>query len=404
MKTKKFSIKFYPRQEKITNQGLIPIYCRIMADKKIELSTTKMIRKGEWNAKTQRVRSCNHDTASINAYLDAFQSKVLDAHTKMFIEKQPLTADALKAAIFGKVIKEKTLLDVVIEHNIAFEKRIGIDYSYGSYKNYKTTKKYLEAFLEHQYKKKDISINDVNYSFCEHYFAFLITCRPCKNNGANKHIQRLKKIVNYAYKMGYVQTNNLLSYSLKFNPFHQHKLTWEEIDKLQTLNLQNDALSKVLDIFLFQCFTGLAYSDVKKFSDQHLVTGVDGNLWISMSRTKTKKEFSVPILKPAQMILDKYSNLPVGQDESIFPVLSNQKMNAYLKVVGEIAGLNKSLSCHVARHTFATTVTLQEGVPLETVSKLLGHSKIATTQIYSVVTQLKIMRDFKQLSEKLNEK
>lgn len=294
-------------------------------------------------------------------------------------------------------------MHIVEEHNINFEKRIGIDYSYGSYKNYKTTKKYLEAFLQHQYKKKDIGIDEVKYSFCEHYFAFLITSKPCNNNGANKHIQRLKKIVNYAYKMGYVQSNNFLSYSLKFNPFHQHELTWEEIKQLQSLNIQNTSLCRVFDIFLFQCFTGLAYVDVKKFSTKHLINGIDGNVWISMARTKTKKEFSVPILNPAKIILDKYLNNIRKEEDSIFPVLSNQKMNASLKIIGEIAGLKNSLSCHVARHTFATTVTLQEGVPLETVSKLLGHSKIATTQIYSVVTQLKIMKDFKQLSDKLKD-
>lgn len=397
-------MKFYPRMDKINKQGLAPIYARIMTDKKIELSTTMSVIPNDWNIKAQRVNVKVNTASVVNPFLDSFQSKILDAYSKLFIEGKQITADVLKNRIFGKEERGKTLMQIVEEHNVNFEKRIGVDYSYGSFKNYKTTKKYLEAFIQYHYKKNDISINDVKYSFCEHYFAFLITCRPCNNNGANKHIQRLKKIINYAYKMGYVQANNLLSYSLKFNPFHQHKLTWEEISKLQSLHLQNPALSKVLDIFVFQCFTGLAYADVKKFSNEHLINGIDGNQWISMSRTKTKKDFSVPILRPAQQILDKYSDDCRGKHECIFPVLSNQKMNAYLKVIGEIAGFNKSLSCHVARHTFATTVTLQEGVPLETVSKLLGHSKIATTQIYSVVTQLKVMRDFKELSEKLKNK
>lgn len=192
----------------------------------------------------------------------------------MFIEGKPVNADVLKERIFGKVEKGNTLMNNVQEHNENFEKRIGIDYSYGSYKNYKTTKKYLEAFLQHQHKKTDISIADVKYSFCEHYFTFLTTCKPCNNNGANKHIQRLKKIVDYAYKMGYVNNNALLSYSLKFNQFVQHKLTWEEIGKLQSLQLNNPALIRVVDIFLFQCFTGLAYADVKKFSYQHIIKGL----------------------------------------------------------------------------------------------------------------------------------
>lgn len=193
---------------------------------------------------------CLDNASVINSFLNSFHPKVLDVYTKLFIEETIITADVLKNRIFGKEETIKTLMQIVEEHNINFEKRIGVDYSYGSYKNYKTTKKYLQAFLQYQYKTNDISIDDVRYNFCEHYFTFLITFRPCNNNGANKHIQRLKKIVNYAYKMGYVQSNNLLSYSLKFNPFHQHKLTWEEIEKLQSLKLQNIALSKVLDIFI----------------------------------------------------------------------------------------------------------------------------------------------------------
>ncbi len=388
--------------DKMNKQGLAPIYARIMADKKIELATSMSIIPSDWNVKSQRANGKANNCNLINPFLDSFQSKILDAYSKLFIEGTVITADILKARIFGKEETGKTLIQVVEEHNVNFEKRIGIDYSYGSFKNYKTTKTYLEAFLQHQYKKRDIPLKEVKYSFCEHYFTFLTTCRPCNNNGANKHIQRLKKIINYAHKMGYVQSNNLRAYSLKFKPFHQYKLSWEEIEVLQKLNLENIALKKVLDIFLFQCFTGLAYSDVKKFNKEHLVNGIDGNIWISMCRTKTKREFSVPIFKPAQLILDKYLDNASYEGENIFPVLSNQKINAYLKIIGEIAGLKCSLSCHVARHTFATTVTLQEGIPLETVSKLLGHSKIATTQIYSVVTQLKIMKDLKQLTEKLN--
>jgi len=202
--------------------------------------------------------------------------------------------------------------------------------------------------------------------------------------------------------MSYIESNPLLAYSLKFKPFHQLKLSWEEIDLLQNLKLSNEQLNKVRDIFIFQCFTGLAYADVKKLSSEHLVKGIDNRYWIKMERTKTKRLFSVPMLMPAQKILNKYYRLDDREEGLIFQVLTNQKMNAYLKVISEVAGLKKNLTCHVARHTFATTVTLLEGVPIETVSKLLGHSKISTTQIYSVVTEMKISKDTKELMERLN--
>lgn len=397
MSSKRFSFKLYPRQDKTNKQGQIPVYARIMADKKIELATTIYINKKEWNEKAERLNPNAENSRSLNLFLDAFCSKVMDAYTKLFIEESIVTAEGLKERIFGKSQKIKTLMQVVEEHNEMFEKRIGTDFSYGSFKNYKTTKKYLAEFIQFQYKRKDLPITEVKHSFCEHYYTFLTTQRPCNVNGANKHIQRLKKIVNYAFKMGYVANNALLSYSLKFTPFTQSKLTWEEIEKLQNLHLHNQTLLKVRDIFIFQCFTGLAYAEVKLLSAHHISKGVDGHNWISMTRTKTKKDFTVPVLKPAQDILNRYIKANISESP-IFPVLSNQKMNAALKIIGEIAELSKSLSCHVARHTFATTVTLQQGVPLETVSKMLGHTKISTTQIYAVVNQAKIAKDMKSIT------
>jgi site-specific recombinase XerD len=401
MNNKRISFKLYARTDKMTKQNLIPIYGRILADKKIEIATSIYIREGEWNEKNQRLNNNAQNADTQNSFLDSFHSKVLDAYTKLFIEGGTITAELIKERIFGKVQSVKTIIDVVTEHNEMFEKRIGIDYSYGSFKNYKTTKKYLAEFVQTKYKKKDLPITEINYSFCEHYYNYLVHEKPCNNNGANKHIQRLKKLVNYAYKMGYVSSNALMSYSLKFNRFVQQKLTWDDIVKLQSLQLHNQTLERIRDVFLFQCFTGLAYADVKKLSHEHITVEGQQN-WIQMERTKTKTSFSIPILKPAQDILNKYSNLPSNRGDTMFPVLSNQKMNAGLKIIAEIAGVKKNISSHVARHTFATTVTLQSGVPLETVSKMLGHTKISTTQMYSVVTQIKVSKDMETIIKKFD--
>jgi site-specific recombinase XerD len=297
------------------------------------------------------------------------------------------------------VIKAHFLVAVTEEHNRHFEGLVGTKYSYGSYKNHKTTLSYLKEFVNKYYHRKDIALKNVDYKFCEKYFHFLTTEKPCNNNGANKHIQRLKKIINYALKMGYTNSNSIASFSVKFTPYNRAKLTWEEILKLQRLKVNNPTLKKVLDIFLFQCYTGLSYADVKKLNRANIITGVNGKAWISMARTKTKQVFTVPILKPAERILSKYSIQE--KDDPIFAVLSNQKMNSNLKVLAEIAGLKTSLTCHVARHAFATTITLQAGVPIETVSKMLGHSSIKTTQIYATVTELKISKDMESLSKRL---
>jgi len=192
MTTKRFTVKLYPRKDKANRHGQTPIYARIMADKKMELSTGKYIAVKEWNKKLQRLNVNSPNAHILNTYLDSFVTKILQAHTQLFADDKPFTNEELKERIFGRVVKEKTLLETVSEHNLNFEQRIGIDYSYGSYKNYKTTKKYLQAFIEHQYKKKDIPISQVKYAFCEHYFTYLTSVKPCNVNGANKHIQRLK--------------------------------------------------------------------------------------------------------------------------------------------------------------------------------------------------------------------
>jgi len=398
----RFTIKLYPRTDRINKKGLVPIYARIMTDRKIEVSTGKYIISSDWNENVQRLHIAAPNAETLNAYFDAFLTKILQAHTRLFLEGKSITSEILKERIFGKEEKEKTLMEVVTEHNDRFEKRIGVDYSYGSFKNYKTTKKYLAAFLKYQYEKPDMLISDVKYAFCEHYFSYLTTEMPCHVNGANKHIQRLKKIINYAYKMGYVSKNNLLSYSLKFSPFNQIKLTWEDLQKLQVLQPDNVTLSQVRDVFIFQCFTGLAYADVSQLSYMHINEVMGDKTWITMSRTKTKREFHVPLLQPAKVIFDKYFPTCTERKGLIFPVISNQKMNDNLKIIAQMAGIKKPLSSHIGRHTFATTVTLQEGIPLETVSKLLGHSKIGTTQIYGIVTQMKINKDMQGLIDKLS--
>jgi site-specific recombinase XerD len=179
-------------------------------------------------------------------------------------------------------------------------------------------------------------------------------------------------------------------------------LTWEEIGVLHKLKLVNPTLVHIRNLVLFQIYTGLAYADIKALSTEHLYKGVNGGLWLKMERTKTHNTFTLPILKPAQLILDQYITQPVVINVPIFKVMSNQKLNNNLKLIQQMAGISKRFHTHLFRHTFASTVTLQSGIPLETVSKMLGHSKITMTQIYARVGEMKIANDMKQLTKKLN--
>ncbi len=394
MKSTSFTIKLFLKVERQKKDGTATIYARLRLDgNKMELTSNKNATPEQWNDKAGKVIK-HPDSRQLNKYLEAFVSKINNAYSQLFIAQQHITLEAIRSLVLGLPAKEKsvTLLSVATEHNVQFEQLIGVKYSYGSYKNYKSTLKYLIEFIPLYTHKKDIPLSGVNYRFCEAYFSYLTTSKQCHTNGANKQLQRLKKIINYAIKLGYIQTNPMASYTLEFEPVDKVALTQMEIQQLFELDLKRPVLQHVRDIFLIQCFTGLSYSDIKLLAPEHISLGQNDTYWIRMRRQKTKVSFAIPLLQPALLILDTYIKSP---GYPILPVLSNQKMNENLKLIQELAGIHKNLTTHLARHTFATTITLSNGVPLETVSKMLGHTKLSTTQIYAKVLDSKIDNDMK---------
>jgi site-specific recombinase XerD len=396
-----FSIKLFLRAERRNSDGKAMIYARIRLDRdKIELSTHKSVKPTNWDdAKGIAIKTT--EAGTINAHLETFKSKINNAYSQLYIAQQEITLDAIKGLVLGEPIKPKhTLLSVATEHNVHFKSMLGIKYSPGSYKNYKTTLAYLTEFVPSYTGKSDIALEAVNYKFCESFFTYLTTKKKCHTNGANKQLQRLKKIMNYAIKLGYIQTNPMATYTLEFEPVNKVALTIPEIQKLSKLKLHRKVLENVRDVFLMQCFTGLSYSDIKQLSAKHLSIAVNKTYWIHMERQKTKVSFAIPLLPQALVILQKH--MPERPtDEPLFPVLSNQKMNENLKLIQELAGISKNLTTHLARHTFATTITLSNGVPIETVSRMLGHTKLSTTQIYAKVLDTKISKDMAALEQKL---
>lgn len=351
-----------------------------------------------------QLKNTSKENKEINTEIESFKSRIYNARAAILSKNIPLTTEVLRNEILGISDQEKlpTLLELTQQHNEQFEKMVGIKYSYGSLKNYKTSFRFLTEFIPTYHNKKDIPLKDVNYKFCESFFAFLTTVKTCKQNGANKQIQRLKTIINYAIKLGYLQTNSLNSFSLEFTPVNKIALTMEELLRLQALELNRAVLQNVRDVFLLQCYTGLSYGDVKRLAMKDIHRISETEYWIKMSREKTKIGFTVPLLPQAMFILMNY--LGTGEVmKPLLPVLSNQKMNDNLKLLQELAGIGKNLTTHLARNTFATTVTLGNGVPIETVSRMLGHTKLATTQMYAKVLDNKIASDMRKLKGKMEE-
>lgn len=399
MKRAPFKIKFYLRTNQLKSDGTTPIYARVRLNlDKMELATNHSIIPEFWEDESQSV--VNHPESNIiNSHLQSFKAQISEAYSQLYIARQEITLDGIKAILFGKsAVKEHTLIALTEEHNKYFSSMVGIKYSEGSYKNYKTTLKYLREFVPLFYKKSDIPLSKVNYQFCQSFYTFLTNTKQCNTNGANKQIQRLKKLINYAIKLGYINTNTVASYSLEFEPVHKIALTIEEIKQIASIELRRETLEQVRDVFLLQCYTGLSYSDVRQLAPMHIYKGIN-DTWIKMQRQKTKVSFSIPLLPPAELIINHYMDT-TKPELPIMRVISNQKMNEYLKLIQELAGITKNLTTHLARHSFAT-VLLTYGVPLESVSKMLGHTKLSTTQVYAKVLDNKIADDMKKVKDKL---
>jgi site-specific recombinase XerD len=274
---------------------------------------------------------------------------------------------------------------------------IDIEYSSGSYKNYVTTIKHLKNYIKTKYNINDISLNKINYDFIYNFSKFILLNTKCTHNGMMKHIQRFKKITNFCIKNSYITNDPFVGFKISFKKTNRVYIDNEELYILKNIKL-NNSLNKVRDVFLFACYTGLSYIDLYNLNIKNIQIGIDNLKWLFIKRQKTDIPSNVPILPPALIILNKY--LIQNNINGIFPMISNQKTNKSLKEIAHLCNFNKKLTFHSARHTFATTITLTNGVPIETVSKMLGHNNIKTTQIYARVIDSKISADMMKLRQK----
>jgi site-specific recombinase XerD len=296
------------------------------------------------------------------------------------------------------------ILEVFKKHNEQIAALVGQEYAAGTLERYETALKHTRYFLESKYKLPDIDVTKLNFEFISEYEFWLKSVRKCGHNTTMKYLSNFKKIVRRCINYGWIQRDPFTGYKLNKKEVNRVALTETEIKAISEKDFNTNRLTLVRDIFLFSCYTGLAYIDVKKLKRSDIVTGVDGEKWVITNRQKTDTTSRIPLLLPAITILQKYeSHGNALNKDLVLPVLSNQKMNAYLKEIADLCGIKKELSYHIARHTFATTVTLSNGVPIETVSKMLGHTNLKTTQQYAKILDLKNSKDMLNLKIKLQQ-
>jgi site-specific recombinase XerD len=402
---KTFSILFYLQRNKVTKDGKAPIYLRITVNgKRSQISIKRKISITKWNNEAGKVIGTTLEVKELNRYLNSLEHRVFKIQQKLLDDNRKITALLIKNIFTGNDENQKMLLKIFQDHNNQVEKLVGKDFAPGTFERYKTAKKHVQAFIKLEYKLADINVKEVNHKFIHGFEYYLKTERNCSHNTAIKYITNFKKIIRIAYANDWISKDPFYNWKARLKTIDREFLSKKEIQKLVEKELVIKRLDQVKDIFIFSCFTGLAYADVKKLSKNDIVIGIDGDRWIKTKRTKTNTRSNIPLLATAEAILEKYSEHPgVVQSQFLLPVLSNQKMNAYLKEIADVCEINKNLTFHLARHTFATTVTLTNGVPIESVSKMLGHKSLKTTQHYAKILDRKVSEDMQALKNKFLE-
>lgn len=333
--------------------------------------------------------------------LEDIRTSLKNHYRDIEVHESFVTAEKVRNAFLGFTAKQRTLLELFKKHNEDAQKLVGISKTPAIMAKYDRCYRRIEEFMKAKYNITDIALKEINHMFITDFETYLRTVSLCNENTTAKFMQTFRMIVIMAKNNGWIYTDPFMNYKIRLKRVDRGYLTEQEIQKILKKKFPTKRLEQVRDVFIFSCFTGLSYIDIKTLKASEICTSFDGKLWIMRHRQKTDTPVNVPLLKIPLAILKKYDGqLPKGE---LLPVLSNQKLNSYLKEIADLCGINKNITFHLARHTFSTTVTLAKGVPIETVSKMLGHTNIETTQIYARITNDKIRNDMQQLSGKLDE-
>jgi|JI10StandDraft_1071094.scaffolds.fasta_scaffold72845_5 site-specific recombinase XerD len=395
----KVSVLFYIKRTKISANGQTPIYMRVtVGGKRIDKSTGESVEEKRWIANAGKTKASNEECKRINDYLDVLKTQVYDYRTQFIREGIPVNYDNIKNKIFGIEERPLSLVEIFRDHNKRFKALVGKEFAAATLQRYETTLKHTQQFLKWKYNKSDIDIRNIDFGFITEFEFFLRSERNCANNSAVKYLKNFGKIIKICLNNHWISRDPFANYKSKLVEVDTVFLTDDELQTIIDKKFFTTRLTRVRDAFIFSCFTGLAYIDAKKVEDSNVIKGIDGGNWLSIMRQKTKIKCNIPILPQAQYVIDKYANDPetLNTGRLLF-TLSNQKMNEYLKEIMDVCGIEKKVTYHSARHTFATTVTLAKGVPIETVSKMMGHKTLKMTMHYAKIIDSKVSVDMQQV-------
>ncbi|MEI6060664.1 MAG: site-specific integrase [Bacteroidota bacterium] len=396
-----YSVLYFINRTKLNKDGKAMISARItLNNQKTEFATSRTVDPEEWSQEAEKVKGNTKEVKEINSYLTLIRSNLLLKKRELEEHGQELTALNLKNVYMGLDAGSKTILGIFREHNEKCKKLMNIDFAPGTVERYEVCYKHISDFIKIKYRKTDVKLYEVTPMFISDFELYLKTTRKCAHNTATKYIKNFKKIIRIALANGWLKKDPFANIKFHLDAVDLAYLDAKELDKLMKKQFPIERMQQVKDVYLFCCFTGLAFVDVTSLTNKDIVDN-EGSKWIKKRRRKTKNWCHIPLLEPALRILEKYEGNPQCISKGkLLPVLSNQKMNAYLQEIADILGIDKHLSTHTARHTFATTVTLANQVSMEVVSKMLGHSSVNMTKKYARVVDDLIKKDMQKIAGK----
>lgn len=396
----KLRVLSFIKKTKLLKNGEAPIFIRITIDnERSELGLKKSVLPKHWNDKEQRVKNQAPNAHEINTALNQLEIRIQSIVEYLSYENQKVTSRLILEKIQDKKHTRKTILKIFEEHNKNTQQLMGVDFAHGTVQRYETSYMHTKEFIKWKYNREDLALDELNHQFVKDYELYLKTVRHCNHNSTTKYLKNFKKITRIALANQWMENDPFATIKFKLKPVDAIFLTRKELEAVIKKEFSIERIDNVRNVFLFCCFTGLAFSDVNSLRLEHLTTDDDGFMWIHKKRQKTNQMSTIFVINAAQRILERYRNHPDVQTKGVLlPMVTNQKMNSYLKEIADLCGINKPISTHTARHTFATTVALENNIPIEVVSKSLGHSSIKMTQHYARTTEDLIKKNMQKIA------
>ena len=395
-------VSFYLKKSEADADGNCPVMAKLNIGKYSEAAFSVKMRVPQSRWTSGRASGKSVAAKEVNNRLDEIRAMALGIYMEQSAVRDGVTADEVKGILLGMASEQETLLSYFRQFIGNFEKRVGINRAEGSLKAYRNAYNHIARFLQAQYRLSDIPFSALDRSFIDKYDLYLRTERNLAPGTIINLTVQLKTVVSEAIADGIITASPFLGYEPVRPKAVQKYLTSEELHRIMTTPLHKQPLYHTRDMFLFSCYTGIPYGDMRLLTKENLSLAEDGTWWIKSARQKTKVEFEIPLLDLPLQILNKYRD--TAPDGKLLPMYCNSMLNLYLKEIARICNIDRPLVFHAGRHTYATEITLSHGVPLETVSKMLGHSQIETTQIYAKVTDDKIDADTRVLNRKISER